>query len=81
MLERITPVIGGYVKFVDNFVLWVENRRTKIEQIITIFEDFPPLTTRLQCQSEFMKKCFLHNDINWYLSNRDNKYDFASRFS
>ena len=28
-----------------------------------------------------MKRCLLNNDTNWYLSNRDNKYDFASTFS
>ena len=50
MLTKISQIIGGHVRIVANFVLWVENRKATIEQIITIFEDFPPLTTRLQCQ-------------------------------
>ena len=35
---------------------------------------FPPITSRLKAQLEFMLKCFNLNDVSWYLSNRNYKY-------
>ena len=58
-------------------VIWVTDSRDVIRAIIAIFDLYPPVTTRLQCQLNFLKKCLsMKNDaINWYLENRGKKYD------
>lgn len=82
MLKIISKNIGGYVKISkDNEdVLWVENNKEKIENIIKIFEDFPPLTARKFCQLEFLKYCLKHNNVELYIKQREAKYDTADNF-
>lgn len=76
LLERIKKSIGGSVKVENNQknVLWVENHRKKIVEIISHFEKYPPLTGRLFYQLQFLKESIKKNDINWYLENRNKKY-------
>ena len=75
MLNNISNVIGGHVKITGNFVLWVENNVRKIQYILTIFDHYPPLTSRLQCQLVFANSCLARNDLDWYSLNRNLKYE------
>lgn len=77
MLNLIANEIGGNVKIIENnkFVIWVVNNRKKIFNIIKIFNIYPPLTSRLRAQLKFMLQCFNINNIEWYLNERDNKYN------
>lgn len=76
MLEYIKTVIGGKVRVENkrNFVYWVTDSRTHIQSIFAIFEQYPPLTTRVACQLCFMKQCIEKNNIDWYFNNRNYKY-------
>ena len=76
MLTVIAKTIGGNVRIVEKvkFVIWVVNNKKEIQKIIKIFTMFPPITSRLKAQLEFMLKCFNLNDVSWYLSNRNYKY-------
>jgi hypothetical protein len=75
MLNNISNVIGGHVKIAGNFVLWVENHIRKIQYILTIFDHYPPLTSRLQCQLVFAHSCLQSNDLDWYSLHRNLKYE------
>jgi hypothetical protein len=76
LLQQIQEVVGGGVKVQSNnkFVLWVENHKSKIQKIVKHFQLYPPLTTRLCLQLEFLFECLRKNDVNWYLENRKYKY-------
>lgn len=76
MCKLFVEHIGGAVSFAqkNEFVLWVVNSRSQISKIITKFEKYPPLTTRLQCQLAFLVDCLKHNNVKLYLSQRDLKY-------
>jgi hypothetical protein len=52
----------------------VDNKET-ILKIIDIFCKYPPLTSRLTCQLEFLKVCLKRNLVKDYLYNRKNKYN------
>jgi hypothetical protein len=54
MLQMIADTIGGHVTRTVSYVLWSENTLHKILSIITIFARYAPLTSRLQCQLEFL---------------------------
>lgn len=77
MLKLFIPLIGGNVKLVsnNNFVIWVVNNKEDIIKIIKIFDKYPLLTSNKRAQLLFMKKNLLKQDINWYLNNRNNKYN------
>lgn len=76
MLIKIAKVIKGNVRITGKGkeVIWVVDNKETIKEIIKIFEIYPFLTSRKICQLEFLKKCFLENSVNWYLSNRNYKY-------
>ena len=76
MLLKIAKTIGGMVKIVNNKkeVIWVADKKENIISIIKIFEIYPPLTSRLTCQLEFLKVCLNNNSVVHYLSNRKLKY-------
>ena len=76
MLLIISKVIGGRVKIIDknNYVIWVVNNKKEIENIIKIFDIYPPLTSKKICQLIFFKKCLMHNSIDFYLLNRNSKF-------
>jgi hypothetical protein len=52
MLILLSKYVGGYVRLVSNnkFVIWVENDKNKIIEILQIFDEFPPITSRLFSQ-------------------------------
>lgn len=76
MLIKIAKVIGGSVKITrkGKDVIWVVNRKETVQEIIKIFDSYPPLTSKKICQLEFLKKCLLENSVDSYLSNRNSKY-------
>jgi hypothetical protein len=81
MLMQISSVIGGWVRIESSgdFVLWVTDSKSHIYSLLSIFNQFPPLTTRLKCQLSFLTQCLTlngtpHQNVNWYLQNRDLKF-------
>lgn len=76
MLIKIAKVIGGSVRITGKGedVIWVVNRKERIQEIIRIFDTYPPLTSKKICQLEFLKTCLLENSVDSYLSNRNSKY-------
>jgi len=76
MLIKITKVIGGSVRITGGGkdVIWVVNKKETIQEIIKIFDSYPPLTSRKICQLEFLKTCLSENSVDKYLSNRNSKY-------
>jgi cytochrome c oxidase subunit 1 len=77
MLLNIAIIIGGTVRIVNNKkeVIWVVDNKETILKIIDIFCKYPPLTSRLTCQLEFLKVCLKRNLVKDYLYNRKNKYN------
>lgn len=77
MLVNISKVIGGNVIITGKGkdVIWVVNDKQTIINIIKIFNTYPPLTSKKICQLNFLKKCILKNSVDWYLSNRNIKYN------
>ena len=78
MLVKIKNIVGGSVSCSKSFVLWIENIKAKIQHIISIFDKFPPFTSRLKCQLAFLKTCLQRNNVQWYLENRSQKYATAA---
>jgi hypothetical protein len=78
MLKLISNTIGGYVSYPKSngvtSVVWKIDDRKIIQSIISIFEQYPPLTSRLTCQLSFLKECLAHNSVERYLQSRDNKF-------
>ena len=81
LLREIKKYVGGNVRIEskNRFVLWVENYKDKIQQIVKHLVVYPPLTTRLALQLEFLLLCLQKNDVCWYLQNRGNKYQNTCR--
>ena len=77
MLLTIAKVIGGSVKFVNDKkeVIWVVDKKETILSIVNIFSVYPPLTSRIICQINFLKLCLKDNSVDKYLNNRNLKYN------
>lgn len=77
MLIEVAKVIGGTVRITGKGadVIWVVNKKEKIEEIIKIYETYSPLTSRKICQLAFLKACLVDTSIDTYLLNRNLKYD------
>ena len=76
LLQRIAKSIGGNVIILSSSrsVIWVENHKSKISQIVKIFDKYPPYTKRLYDQYLFYLESVKINTVDWYLENRDKKY-------
>lgn len=83
MLYIFTKIseIGGYVRKIksknkDSYIIWVENDKNKIQRINkSIFNKYPPLTSRLHFQQKFMQKfIYDENNIETYNKTRNDKY-------
>jgi hypothetical protein len=61
LLQILIENIGGVFKESELFVIWVENTKHKIVNLIEIFERYPPLTQRLQYKLEFLKQMLVLN--------------------
>lgn len=77
MLVKIAKFIGGNVRITgkDKDVLWVVNNKKTVQNIIKIYDTYPLLTSRKICQLRFLKECILRDSVDWYLINRNNKYN------
>ena len=82
-LNQIKEIIGGRVVLDKNqkFISWVTDNKKEIIHIIKIFDNYPPLTSRLICCLIFLKTCLKHNNVDLYLSTRNNKYIEKSSIS
>lgn len=76
LLTLISKEIGGNIEIINRnrFVIWVVDSKNAILKIITIFNLYPPLTSRLRCQIKFFLECSKNNDVEWYLKFRNSKY-------
>lgn len=76
MLIKIAKVIGGNVMITGKGedVIWVVNKKEKVQETIKIFDTYPLLTSRKICQLKFLNKCLLENSVDSYLINRNSKY-------
>jgi hypothetical protein len=79
LLNLIKAEIGGKIRKVKSknqfFILWVVDSKKTVFNIIKIFDDYPPLTFRMQAQLKFLKDNIRHNNnILLYLEERVNKY-------
>jgi cytochrome c oxidase subunit 1 len=77
MLIIISKIIGGTVKITgkNKDIIWVVNDKKMIQDIIKIFDKYPPLTSKKICQLKFLKECIEKDSMDWYLTNRNNKYN------
>lgn len=78
ILKLISSNYGGSVRLVANglFIQWVINdRQVIINNIVPLLTTYPPLTTRVRLQLEFMLKCIDGVDIATYFILRKSKYD------
>jgi len=81
VLILIKNNIGGRVVYNKNeFLLWIVDNSKNIMEILKIFEQYPPLTSRLYAQLIFMRKCLVHKNIDLYFQERNNKYVFSLLF-
>lgn len=77
MLIEIAKVVGGTVKIVNKNlnIIWVINEKKHIINILKIYDTYPPLTSRIICQINFLKICLKDISIKNYLSMRNHKYN------
>lgn len=82
ILIIIKEVVGGSVRLTNKNkeVIWVVNKKEIVIDIIKIYEKYPPLTSKKTLQLKFIKECILKNSLDWYLSNRNNKYNNQNVF-
>jgi hypothetical protein len=80
MLITIAKVIGGTVIILNNNkqVIWVMDKKESIVNVLNIFSIYPPLTSRLICQLNFLKVCLRDNSMDNFLMNRNLKYSNQS---
>ena len=50
------------------------NKKETVQEIIKIYDSYPPLTSRKICQLEFLKTHLCLNSVDKYLSSRNSKY-------
>ena len=76
MLTKIEKVIGGSVRVTGKGkeIIWVVNNKKTIQEIIKIFDLYPPLTSKKICQLKFLRICLQENSVDFYLLNRNFKY-------
>lgn len=83
MLIEIAKVIGGTVRTINNGknVIWVVDDKSKVKEIIKIYDTYPPLTSKKICQLAFLKACLIYTSkdksltVKSYLINRNLKYN------
>ena len=77
MLIEIAKVIGGTVRITGKGadVIWVVNKKQEVENIIKIYDSYPPLSSKKICQLDFLKTCLSETSIETYFKVRNLKYD------
>lgn len=65
MLIKIAKVVGGTVRITGKQadVIWVVNNKEKIEEIIKIYDTYPPLTSKKTCELAFLKTCLSKSEV------------------
>ena len=78
MLQLISRKIGGTVRPVKTLkgpqILWVEDHQRRIWKLTEILHKYPPLTSRVQCQWQFLEECRERKSVSWLLEHRPDKY-------
>lgn len=79
MLCLLSTNYGGHVRrCIDNntqYVQWVINdKKTFHRTILPLFENNPPVTSRMRLQFEFFKLFLLNPDVELYFKERNSKY-------
>jgi hypothetical protein len=78
MLLNIQKVVGGrvYIERKNEYVTWLACSKKDLNRIYEILDKYPLLTTRKQCQLEFVKNYNPKSDISkdTFIRDRDNKY-------
>jgi len=79
MLSLLAYTYGGFVQQVldknKQYVQWIINdKKIFFNTIVPLFEQYPPLSSRMQLQFEFFKFYLENPDIKHYFNNRKNKY-------
>jgi hypothetical protein len=79
MLNFIAKNYGGFVREGTGYIQWVINdRKTFINNIIPLFEEYPPLTSKMKLQYLFFKKFILNTNpllLEQYFHERNLKYE------
>ena len=75
MLIEIAKVVGGTVRITGKGadVIWVVNKKEEVQEIIKIYDIYPPLTSKKICQLAFLKTCLTQTSTETYLLNRNLK--------
>lgn len=77
MFVKIAKSINGAVRIINNKkeIIWVVDKKETVLDIIDIFTIYPPLTSKLTCQLQFLKFCLKNNSVKNYLNQRNSKYN------
>jgi hypothetical protein len=91
MIHSIKKHLGGNLR-IDHkrkTVLWVCDQKKHIRYLLsTVFQKYPPLTSRLNAQLVFLNQCLKNQEENtlssqdqilWYLENRNLKYSLYEK--
>jgi len=75
LVRRITTTSAGSKVGEEKFVQWVINdRKIFFKTIIPLFDQYPPLTSRMKLQYLFFRKFFFSSQIEEYFIERNFKY-------
>lgn len=81
ILLKLSNFLGGNIKILTGFVLWVINDSLKIIHFIKIFDKYPLITNHKRFQLAFLKSIYeiYKKDkklaINLYINDRNSKYN------
>jgi len=80
MLQLIAQIIGGKARPDNDFnYRWVCDSREGCQNILQIFDSYPPLTTRLTHKVAFMRENLVRSNIDWFFQNRAQMNSFAGK--
>ena len=76
LLLQMKSVVRGTVRkdVKQGCVIWVCDHKNNMKHLLNIWERFPPLTRRMQCQLRFVKECMNHMNVEMYFTQRPLKY-------
>ncbi len=75
MLIKIIKTIGGKLQKINSTIMWLVDNKEEVNDIIKIYNTYPPLSTKKICQLSFLKKCLKEKSVETYLFHRKHKYD------
>lgn len=75
MLQLIKENIGGRAWVSQGkWAIWAVDDRNYVQEIMKIYDEYPPITTRVELQLKFLKNCLAGTTVDMYLCQRDLKY-------